>query len=461
MNRCAYIHYAIITSLSAFSLMHAVVDDPLSEIPDITMQAYNKSAPNSIPFADMLFLVYMAADNDLRPFAIRNLKQMLAIGSNNNVHIVVHLDIRDSNGEKITRRYYIGKNTYYVLNEGEATTQAMDSGDPETLISFCKMALEKFPAKQATLVFWDHGTGYLESIRRGHVNPSTLFTFNPNTCKLELDRSFNYLAILADYIENNRGVCWDQTTQNFLSSAKLDYALDTICRNYLKKRFAVIAFDACLMAMTEIAELLSPYGDIMVASEETILGTGYDYESVLSIFTTKKPTAREFAIHIVRSFESTYQKVTQDFTLSALDLSLTPAVMESLNTIAESLVACLKHQKNSSVKQALKTSRMVCTHFNETSYLDIFDLFSIIQNSLKKFNVSSVGIESKSTLERALHDGKILLNRYVFAHTEGKKLSNSHGISIYFPERMHSSYPPSSFAQSNKWFNFISAYLAA
>ncbi|HEV2916229.1 MAG TPA: clostripain-related cysteine peptidase [Candidatus Babeliales bacterium] len=463
MNQDAYKHtiYACMIIISSIIFhLHAITQDPLAEdIPEI-VSTINKSMPDVMPYAHTLFCVYMAADNDLRSFAIRNLKQMLTAGSNENLHIVVHLDIRDSNGDKVTKRYYIGKNTYTILNEHDPDAQAMDSGDPETLISFCKMAIKKFPAKDVVLVLWDHGTGYLEPIRRGHVNPSTLFTFNPTTCKLELNRSLSYLTFLAEYIENNRGVCWDQTTQNFLSALKLDYALNTICRDCLGgKRFSIIAFDACLMAMTEIAELLSPYTDIMVASEETILGTGYDYENVLSIFHTKRPTPREFATHLVTSFFNTYQRVTQDFTLSALDLSLTPFIMENLNNVAESLIICLKNQKNNSVKQALKTSRMLCTHFNETSYLDIFDLFSIIQTSIKKFIVSSNAIEAKQKLEQALQEGKSLIQRYVFAHTEGKKLSNAHGISIYFPERMHSSYPPSSFARSNKWFNFISTYL--
>jgi hypothetical protein len=438
-------------------------DDPLAQdILETCSTLVKKRMPIKVGYADTLFLVYMAADNDLRSFAIRNLKQMLSIGSTDNIHIVVHLDIRDSNGDKITKRYYIEKNTYTILNENDPTAQAMDSGDPETLISFCKMGITGFPAKQVALVFWDHGTGYLEPMRRGHVNPSALFTFNPNTCKLELNRSLGYLAFLSEYNKNNRGVCWDQTTQNFLSAPKLDYALSTICQQYLGgKRFAIIAFDACLMAMTEIADLLSPYADIMVGSEETILGTGYDYAQVLTPFVTKSLNPYQFATHMVDAFFETYHRITQDFTLSALDLHMTPSIMENLNTVAEALITCLQNQKKHSVKQTLKTARMLCTHFNETSYLDEFDLFSIIENSLKKFNVNKDGTSAKQKLERALQAGRALIQKYVFAHTEGKKLANAHGVSIYFPERMHSSYPSSAFARSSKWFNFISAYLAA
>src|SRR5882724_6909888 len=37
-------------------------------------------------------IIYMAADNDLRNFATRNIKQMASIGSNDQINIVVHLD---------------------------------------------------------------------------------------------------------------------------------------------------------------------------------------------------------------------------------------------------------------------------------------------------------------------------------------------------------------------------------
>jgi hypothetical protein len=434
----------------------------LHNIPHNYITGCAKDLPKSVAVADTLFLVYLSADNDLGSFAIRNLKQILSVGSTDTIHIVVHLDIRDANGEKITRRYYIEKNKYTVLNENDPTTQAMDSGDPETLISFCSMAIEQFPAHKVVLVFWDHGTGYLEPIRRGHVNSSNFFVFNHKTCKLELDRSVGYLTFLTEYIENNRGVCWDQTTQNFLSASKLDYALKTICKNSLQgKRFDIIAFDACLMAMTEVADLLSPYTDIMVSSEETILGTGYDYAQVLSPFITGTLSPHEFAAHIVKSFSETYRRITQDFTLSALDLSITPLITHNLNTTAELLITCLRNQKHNSVKQAIKTARMLCTHFNEPSYLDLYNLYSLLQNSVKKFNVGASGKSAKQQLEVVLKEGLFLIEKYAFANTAGQKLSNAHGVSIYFPERMHSSYPPSAFARSNKWFNFISAYLAA
>ena len=43
---------------------------------------------------DWTVLIYIAADNDLAPFAIRNIKQIAKIGSTKHLNIVVQLDIR-------------------------------------------------------------------------------------------------------------------------------------------------------------------------------------------------------------------------------------------------------------------------------------------------------------------------------------------------------------------------------
>ncbi|HLE76171.1 MAG TPA: hypothetical protein VI521_00195, partial [Candidatus Babeliales bacterium] len=62
------------------------------------------------------FIVYMAADNDLRAFAANNIRQMAAIGSNENINILTHLDIRLNGNQKVTRRYYIEKNKLNQMN---------------------------------------------------------------------------------------------------------------------------------------------------------------------------------------------------------------------------------------------------------------------------------------------------------------------------------------------------------
>ncbi len=420
----------------------------------------NKTPAKELP---MLIAIYMAADNDLRSFAIRNLKQILEIGSSPYAHVVVHIDIRDASNTKITRQYYIEKGKLIPLdsciNNGD---QWMDSGDPETLISFMTTAIELFPAKSIVFIGWDHGSGYLDPVKHSRINPSTMFHFNPQQCKLELDRSIGYFALHEGDLMH-RGVCWDQTTKNYLSMRKLDYALSTIRKNCMHgEKFALIAFDACLMSMLEIADLLIPHADIMVSSQEAILGTGFNYNKLLAPFKDQPLSPLQFAHHMVQTFRETYDRITQDFVLSAVNLHYVQALVYNVDEIAQCLKICLKYQKNKSVKNALQTARRLATHFNEPSYIDLHHLYKNIIASLKKLDLEP-SIQTSGCLERLeklLHEGCSLIHQSISAHTTGKKLASAHGLSIYFPERMHASYPVSTFAQTNTWASFLKDYIS-
>ena len=69
----------------------------------------------------------------------------------------------------------------------------MDSGDPETLISFCKMCTQQFPAKKYSLILSNHGTGSLDPFRTRFICPSELFKYNPSNNLFELNRCGTFL----------------------------------------------------------------------------------------------------------------------------------------------------------------------------------------------------------------------------------------------------------------------------
>ena len=122
---------------------------------------------------------------------------MAAIGSSDHVNIVAHLDIRIAGNQKITRRYYLEQNKVYHMNADDPLSQKMDSGDPQTLVSCCKWAMENYRRNSMHSFLWNHGTGCLDPMGgRMTVNPSELFVFNPAINKLELDRSIGFLDFI-------------------------------------------------------------------------------------------------------------------------------------------------------------------------------------------------------------------------------------------------------------------------
>ena len=71
---------------------------------------------------------------------------MANIGSSEDINILVHLDIRITGNKKITRRYFVEKNKVIHINADDPQSQKMDSGDPATLISCCRWAVDEYPA---------------------------------------------------------------------------------------------------------------------------------------------------------------------------------------------------------------------------------------------------------------------------------------------------------------------------
>ena len=406
-------------------------------------------------------MVYMAADNDLRPFAARNIQQMANIGSNHNMTIVVHLDIRISGNKKITRRYLIEKDQVLHIDPYNALTQQMDSGNPSTLISFCEWAIKSYVADEYDLILWNHGTGILEPPHGKIINPMDLFVFNPSTHRLDLDRSIGFMDAISSISPLQRGVCWDDTTGNYLSNRKMEIALQTICRNFLGgKKFGIIGFDACLMSMIEVSSFIKKYAHVMVSSEEVELGMGWKYDEVLFPFIKEKLDTFTFARHIVGAYDRTYQSITNDYTLSAINLDSIDLLENNVDSVSKILLEGLEKQKNI-VAAIIKESknRLLCTHFDEPTYIDLHHFYKNLASNIKK-GAPEMNSMIKNNLLKTLDEGMQLIDQLVIANSFGRNLKNAHGISIYFPERgIHSSYQEAVFLASNAWGALLTRYI--
>lgn len=418
-------------------------------------------APNVKEKKDWTFIVYMSAVNDLHIFAPRNIKQMASIGSNKNINIIVHLDIKDHTGKKTTQRYYVEKNKIIQTASEQEPLGAMDSGDEETLISCCKWGITNYPARHYMLDFWNHGMGPIDPVIGRILNPTELFYFNPLTQMLELDRSVGFLDLVYTTRNSLRGVCWDDETGNYLTNQKLARGLETICTQYLNGgKFSIIGFDACCMASIEIAHLLAPYADIVVASQEVELGTGWNYKRVLEPFEHKSLDKHAFAHHIVMQYEQEYATITNDYTQSAIDLKNIELLTENINIVSTSLLDAITQQQNNSVTNTIKTSchKLYCTHFDEPSYKDLGHFYRNLRDNLTsiKLYTHEQTRAAINALEHQLTQGLEIIDNLVFANVAGKNLENAQGVSIYLPARsVHSSYHQIPFAVKNSWLDLL------
>ena len=95
----------------------------------------------------------------------------------------------------------------------------------------------------------------------------------------------SWFRIIKSSICEHRGVCYDDSTGNYLTDLKYKRAFDIIVNQYRAgKKIDIIAFDACLMADIEVAYTLQPYADYLVSSQETVPGPGFNYADILTPF---------------------------------------------------------------------------------------------------------------------------------------------------------------------------------
>lgn len=408
-------------------------------------------------------MIYIAADNDLEVFVNRNLKQMMRAGSNEHLNIITLVNMKGQKEQrKISKTLFIEKNTQKLLAQASKAGQT-DSGDPETLINFCCDAIDRFPAEHYALFFWDHGTGVIDPFPLRRFATTEMFQFTPsNQVPNPGLNFFEETEEIATNKKPRKGVCFDDTTGSFLTEAKLQYALNEISTAKMGgRKFDIIGFDACLMAMVEIGSAVKNYAHLMVASQEVELGTGWDYKRIFLPFQEGRLAPIDFGKHIVDAYGKTYSFI-DDFTLSCINLDLIPVLEKKVQKI----FLLLQHGfslPTQFVAELLHKSRFkyLCTHFEEPEYID---LGHFLENLLHNLNNVALSTDSateifKASLSASISEAVEVLNQAIVANIAGNFFPNATGISIYFPEHsVHRSYRHSYFASATNWFSLLTRY---
>jgi hypothetical protein len=399
-------------------------------------------------------LIYIAGDNDLYKFAIRNIEQLKQLGSNEQINILVHFDFHQNFKPKETRRFYIQRNKLLQIG----TLPAMDSGSEQTLIDAATWAIKNYPSEYFSLVLWNHGSGQLNPIRLTQlINPSELFKYNSETKQIELDRSISYIDFLTRK-SLSRGICFDDTTGNYLDDQKLNKALLKITK-LLGRKIDILLMDACLMASLETAFLVEPYANYLAASEEVVLGPGYNYATMLKPLTNSYMGPFLFAKHIVDNYYITYAPVTQDFTESVTGLVYLRELIDSINEFSKTTLSFLAFNKQSAFRKTILScgSKNVCTHFDEPSYIDLKHFYLNILNYFSHVNFyDDKGNNYFTSIEPIVKKGLEALKKAVLFNTTGRNYAKAGGLSIYFPQgSIHPSYAQTFFGKNTLWLSLL------
>lgn len=474
----------IVSCISDSSLIHTRFDDRLitkEEIIELITEAQKEELCSKIEETDLFeirsinpkkswtVIIYMAADNDLHYFAWKNLKQMEQIGSNENINIIVQLNTPGYLNP--TKRYIVKKGRRILVQDETSPSIKLNSGNPQTLIDCVHWGVTHYPADHYGLIFWNHGSAAIDPNFTKTINPCDLFYCNPTDNMLEIDRGISYMTLLSQITasflptDGKRGICFDDTFRSYISNSDLDFALKEISAKSLNnKKLDLVAFDACLMSMIEISCIVQKYAHFMATSQEVVYGTGQNYELLFKPFLSGSMPAQEFAKHIVIAYEQTYQKIINDYTFSALDLSHASELESNVNQVATLLAQALSNQSNYSVSNMLRKckSTQFCTCFDEPSYIDLGDFYLNLLKHIQHITMhnKSLEISLQANLVQALQQGLSVISRFVIENRVGQKLRRAQGVSIYFPEHsIAHNYLKSPFAVSNNWSFLLTKYI--
>ena len=359
-------------------------EDPVVEEPEVEL-------------ADWTFMVFMNGDNNLYQYAASDFKEMQKMTNGDDLNVIVLYDDYGRNNTKLYRVQPGGKELLDSGSEIFSGSEA-DMGDWKTLRNFGVWSIKNYPAKRYALIMWNHGGGWKDGV----AEASPLFKDFSN------DEYGNYEGI-------------------YLSTGDYAKALAPIAAQAGQK-LDLLGFDACLMAMYEVAAASAPYGNLLVASEETEPANGWSYDYFLPLL-SKAPTmdAVTFAKHISDGY---YKAGEENVTSSVIDLTS----MDALNTKLDAFADALKAANAKSTIKSIRSGLIDALPLAVEEHIDL-------RQFAKKVAQSSAMSSSVKVVAEALDAqlGETILyerahNYYdTYYRQQLNYDTNTFGMAIYFP----------------------------
>jgi hypothetical protein len=352
-------------------------------------------------------MVYIAGDNDLETFALSDLNEMESVlGLPSSVNIMVMADrgpgFSSASGNWTdTRRgqiVYDGANTTVsTLSNAATSVGELNMGVGANLTNFIDWAKAAAPAQNYGLVVWNHGGG---------------------------------LA----------GAAWDDSSSgDRLTVSEIAAAVDAST----VAKFDIIGFDACQMAMAEVAFALRNLTDVFIASEENEPGDGWAYDDFLALLAANpNMTDTQLAQAIVTTYGIEFAGQS-DITLSALLTSRLGALDSALDTFVTRALAA-----GAADQAAFAAAAEATRPFPSDNSLPWRDIVDFMEHVMVRSSTALIDSAAAAVID-AVRDA-------VFAHTG--TVAEAEGLSINLPTTgLQPTYTPANYSFLNQvaWDDFL------
>ena len=240
-------------------------------------------------------------------------------------------------GSSRWQRYGISSRNvqYYRLAASEPVllkdAGQMNMGDADTLSRFLSFGMSQAPARRYILVLWDHGGGPIY------------------------------------------GLCNDENYRD--DSLTLSELRQGLTRGLNGARLEIIGFDCCLMNCLDLCADLEGIADYAVVSQELVSGTGFNYDEWMKpILANPAISSQQIAMSMAETYvqENSRGRSAGAATMSVVDTSRMPAVMEAANAFC----AAMSEQMKSNLSGVIRL-RTKLTSFGEFADYDASDLVDV------------------------------------------------------------------------------------
>jgi hypothetical protein len=362
-------------------------------------------------------LIFLAADNDLNPYARLNdlveIQRAQAGGGAIPVCVQLHSPQDTGGGPLVSIAFRRGEVVATLNREHGANT-----GHPSSLADFIRWGAAVCECRRHSLIIWGHGSGALDVENQAELAAHTV-----------------------------KSVAFDSSDEDALTTVEMARAMqDSLNGRVLD----VLGFDACYMASVEVMAEVLPLCRTYVASETVIPPIGWPYDLILDDLAAAGDGLSSAGAASVICGRYLY-RISSDKSvcISAVDCAKVPGVLAAVGGMVETFTPAMADPR---VFRALFRAAQACVRFGGV-FVDLGDFMHCLARQDISPAMRAVALAVRDAVAAAVMDS---------AHAN---LPRATGMSVMFPFTALPSavavrYAALAFSRETGWHRLLAAFHA-
>jgi hypothetical protein len=254
--------------------------------------------------------------------------------------------------------------------------------------------------------------------------------------------------------EKQRAICCDDGSGHSLDTIELGRVLK-LAKTAIGHKVDLLGMDACLMSTLEVAYEVRGEAAIVVGSEETEPGAGWDYAALLrGLAAAPTMGAKELGQLAVTSYIASYQTSQDQWPVT--QCAVDTAHIEVPCKAVDALERALRPQLGINWPKLLSAQK---ASVKIEASLQLVDVASLCHNLTTAPLGSSVRGSAQAVLDAIKPGGYVVAAGHL-----GREVEGCGGVSLYMPgpmEHVSPYYKDLSFAKKHRWDELLKEYHSA